>query len=214
MRELYSYFRSSAAYRVRIALALKGLDFTLRPIHLLKHGGEQHSAEYRQLNPEGLVPTLVENGTPLTQSLAIIEYLDEAYGPPTLLPTTPLERARVRSLAQQIACDIHPLNNLRVLRWLAHEMQVDKPVRDTWYRHWVALGFDALEASLQSPATGQCCHGDAPGMADCCLIPQVHNACRFDMDLGTWPTIARITEYCETLPAFQAAHPSAQPDAE
>lgn len=214
MYQLYSYFRSSAAYRVRIALGLKGLDFKLTPVHLLRHGGEQHSPEYRRINPEGLVPTLVDGETVLTQSLAIIEYLDEVHGPHTLLPDDPLSRARVRALALQVACDIHPLNNLRVLRRLAHEMQVEKDVRDTWYRHWIAVGFDALEASLQSPQTGLCCHGDAPGLADCCLIPQVYNASRYEMDLSAWPTIARIAEHCNTLPAFLAARPEAQPDAE
>jgi maleylacetoacetate isomerase len=199
---------------VRIALGLKGLDLTLPPVHLLRHGGEQHQAEYRGINPEGLVPALVQDRTVLTQSLAIIEYLDEVHGPRTLLPDDPLARARVRALALQVACDIHPLNNLRVLRWLAHEVQVEQPVRDAWYRHWVTLGFDALEASLQSPDTGLCCHGDTPGLADCCLIPQVYNARRYEMDLSAWPTIARIAEHCNTLPAFQAARPEAQPDAE
>lgn len=214
MRALYSYFRSSAAYRVRIALALKGLDFTLVPVHLLRHGGEQHSADYLRLNPEGLVPTFTEDQAILTQSLAIIEYLDEVHGSRMLLPGDPMARARVRSLALQIACDIHPLNNLRVLGWLAHEMRVDKSVRDTWYRHWIEVGFDALEVSLQSPGTGACCHGDIPGLADCCLIPQVYNARRYDMDLSRWPTIDRISTHCNTLPAFQAARPEAQPDAE
>ena len=214
MRTLYSYFRSSAAYRVRIALALKELDFTMVPVHLLKNGGEQHAPDYLHLNPEGLVPTLVEDGHTLTQSLAIIEYLDETHGPRSLLPETPLERARVRSLAQQVACDIHPLNNLRVLKWFAHEMNIDKLVRDTWYRHWIQVGFDALEASLQSDATGQCCHGDTPGLADCCLIPQVYNAGRYEMDLAQWPTIQRIAEHCNSLPAFQSARPEAQADAE
>lgn len=214
MYELYSYFRSSAAYRVRIALGLKGLDFEVIPVHLLKHGGEQHQAKYRRLNPEGLVPTLVQGHAVLTQSLAIIEYLDEVHGTRSLLPDDPLARARVRALALQIACDIHPLNNLRVLQWLSHEMQLAKEVRDTWYRHWIAVGFDALEASLQSPGTGLCCHGDAPSLADCCLIPQVYNAQRYEIDLSVWPTISRIAEHCSTLPAFQAARPEAQVDAE
>ncbi|MDN5843570.1 MAG: maleylacetoacetate isomerase [Alcaligenaceae bacterium] len=213
MYELYSYFRSSAAYRVRIALGLKGLDFKVIPVHLLRHGGEQHSAEYRRVNPEGLVPALVDDHAVLTQSLAIIEYLDEVHGARPLLPEDPLARARVRALALQVACEIHPLNNLRVLRWLSREMQLEKDVRDTWYRHWVALGFDALETSLQSPATGLYCYGDTPGLADCCLIPQVYNARRYEIDLSPWPTIARITELCNTLPAFQAARPEAQVDA-
>ncbi len=213
MRELYSYFRSSAAYRVRIALGIKGLDYRIVPIHLLKGGGEQHSADYLRRNPEGLVPALADGGHVLTQSLAIMEYLDEAYAGAPLLPADPLARARTRALALLIACDIHPLNNLRVLRWLAHEMRVDKDVRDAWYRHWIEIGFQALEAQLQSPDTGLCCHGDTPGMADCCLVPQVYNAQRYDMDLSAYPTVARIAAHCETLPAFQAAHPDVQPDA-
>ncbi len=212
MLELYSFFRSSAAYRVRIALALKGLDFKLVPVNLIKHGGEQHLPDYRRLNPQGLVPTLVDDGLVLTQSLSILEYLDEAYGPPALLPRTPQARARVRALAEQIACDIHPLNNLRVLRFFARDMGVEKPMRDRWYTHWITLGFDALEASLQSPGTGLCCHGDEPGLADCCLVPQVFNARSYDMDLSAWPTIERIDRHCNTLAAFQAAHPAAQPD--
>lgn len=213
MRELYSYFRSSAAYRVRIALGLKGLDYRIVPIHLLKDGGEQHGADYLSRNPEGLVPALAEDGHVLTQSLAIMEYLDEAHPGAPLLPSDPLGRARVRALALLIACDIHPLNNLRVLRWLAHEMRVDKTVRDAWYRHWIETGFQALEARLQSPDTGLCCHGDTPGLADCCLVPQVYNAHRYEIDLSAYPTVARIAAHCETLPAFQAAHPDVQPDA-
>lgn len=210
--DLYSYFRSSAAYRVRIALGLKGLDYRLTPVHLLRNGGEQHAAAYRALNPEGLVPALVDDGHVLTQSLAIIEYLDEAHAGAPLLPADALGRARVRALALLIACDIHPLNNLRVLRWLAHEMQTEKSVRDEWYRHWISVGFDALEAQLQSPQTGLCCHGDAPGLADCCLVPQVYNARRYEIDMTPYPAIARIAAHCAALPAFQAAHPDVQPD--
>ncbi|TAM84060.1 MAG: maleylacetoacetate isomerase [Candidimonas sp.] len=213
MLTLYSYFRSSAAYRVRIALALKGLSFELIPVELVRHGGEQHSAAYRALNPQSLVPTLIDDGVILTQSLAIMEYLDEAYGPALLVPKDARARARVRSLAQMVACDIHPLDNLRVLRWLAHDMQVEKPARDQWYLHWIKTGFDALEARLQSPETGLCSHGDAPGLADCCLIPQVQNARSHSIDVSPWPTIKRIAEHCNSLAAFQAAHPDAQPDA-
>ncbi len=215
MLELYSYFRSSAAYRVRIALGLKGLDHAIVPVHLLRDGGEQLSARYREINPESLVPALSDDGRVLTQSLAIIEYLDEAYGPASLLPQSPLARARVRALALHIACDIHPLNNLRVLRYLAHQAGVGQEQRDAWYRHWIAVGFEALEQQLRrSGDTGLCCHGDQPGLADCCLVPQVFNAQRYEIDLGPFPTIARIAAHCETLPAFQAAHPSRQPDAE
>lgn len=213
MRELYSYFRSSAAYRVRIALGLKDLDFSTVPVHLLRNGGEQNSAAYLQRNPEGLVPTLVDDDVLLTQSLAIMEYLDETHGKPSLLPTDPLARARVRALSLHIACDIHPLNNLRVLRYLAHDLHVEKSVRDDWYRHWIQVGFKAVEARLQEPETGLYCHGDSPTMADCCLVPQVYNASRFDIDFAPFPTIARIAKQCDTLPAFKAAHPDAQPDA-
>ncbi|MFT0533678.1 maleylacetoacetate isomerase [Castellaniella hirudinis] len=213
MRELYSYFRSSAAYRVRIALALKNLEYQAVPVHLLKDGGEQHGADYLARNPEGLVPAFSENGLTFSQSLAIIEYLDEVYPAVPLLPAAPACRARVRALALLVACDIHPLNNLRVLRWLAHDMQVDKAARDAWYRHWITVGFQALEARLQSDQTGLFCQGDQPGLADCCLVPQVYNARRYHIDLSAWPAIARITAHCETLPAFRAAHPDLQPDA-
>lgn len=215
MRELYTYFRSSAAYRVRIALNLKELDYQAIPTHLLRHGGEQMTDRYRARNPQGLVPTFVDDGQVLTQSLAIIEYLDETYPGLALLPATPADRARVRSLALYIACDIHPLNNLRVLRYFAHTLGLTQDQRDTWYRHWITVGFAALEQQLaQSPSTGRCCHGDAPGLADCCLIPQVYNAGRFDIDMGPYPTIDRIAKHCDTLPAFIAAHPSNQPDAQ
>lgn len=213
MRELYSYFRSSAAYRVRIALGLKNLDFSIIPIHLLRQGGEQHGQAYLQRNPEGLVPTFVDGNVVLSQSLAIMEYLDETQGQPALLPASPLARARVRALALHIACDIHPLNNLRVLRYLAHDLHIEKPVRDDWYRHWIQVGFKAVEARLQESETGLYCHGDTPTMADCCLVPQVYNARRFDIDLGPFPAIARIAAQCDTLLAFKAAHPDAQPDA-
>lgn len=215
MIELYSYFRSSAAYRVRIALGLKGLDHNIVPIHLLHHGGEHLSAQYQAMNPEGLVPTLVDDGQVLTQSLAIIEYLDEAYGPAQLLPSTPSARARVRALALHIACDIHPINNLRVLRYLAHEAGLSQEQRDAWYQHWIVTGFQSLEQQLQrSSEAGLFCHGDQPGLADCCLVPQVFNASRFKVDMAAFPTIARISEHCNTLPAFQAAHPARQIDAE
>lgn len=213
MKTLYSYFRSSAAYRVRIALALKGLSYETIPVHLLRDGGEQFLPAFRRQNPESLVPVLVDEGQAMSQSLAIIEYLDEAYGPPALLPAKPLARARVRALALHIACDIHPLNNLRVLRYLSNPLAVDKTQRDTWYRHWVSLGFAALEVRLQSPDTQRFCHGDTPTMADCCLIPQVYNARRLDMDLSPYPTIRRIDAACAELAAFQSAAPEAQADA-
>lgn len=211
--ELYSYFRSSAAYRVRIALALKGLAFDMAPIHLVRGGGEQHTAAYRQLNPERLVPTLVDGAHVLTQSLAIIEYLDEAYTPALLLPSDPMARARIRSLALHVACDIHPINNLRVLQYLEHELGVGKTRRNAWYRHWVERGFQAIELQLQADETGRFCQGDTPTLADCCLVPQVYNARRFEIDLSPFPTIERIDAACASIPAFQAARPEAQPDA-
>ncbi|AVO48162.1 maleylacetoacetate isomerase [Melaminivora suipulveris] len=216
MLQLYSYFRSSAAYRVRIALALKGLPYETVPVHLLAGGGQQHGAGYRATNPQGLVPALQdgEGGAVITQSLAIIEYLDEAHAGAPLLPTDALGRARVRALAQAVACDLHPLNNLRVLRYLKHDLGVSDAQKDAWYAHWVALGLSAVEEMLaRSPDTGRFCHGDAPGLADCCLVPQVFNAQRFGCPLGDYPTIARIVAECEALPAFQQAAPDRQPDA-
>lgn len=216
--KLYSYFRSSAAYRVRIALGLKGLAWETIPVHLLHGGGQQHSAAYRATNPQELVPALQdgegEGAAVLTQSLAIIEYLDETHGGAPLLPQDALGRARVRALAQAIACDLHPLNNLRVLAYLKHTLGVDEAAKNAWYAHWVALGLSALEQSLAtSSATGRYCHGDTPGLADCCLVPQVYNARRFDCPLDGYPTIARIVAACEELPAFQQAAPERQPDA-
>lgn len=216
MLKLYSYFRSSAAYRVRIALALKGLAYDTVPVHLLAGGGQQHGAAYRATNPQALVPALQEGegGAVITQSLAIMEYLDEAHGGAPLLPADALGRARVRALAQAIACDLHPLNNLRVLRYLKHELALSDAQKDAWYAHWMALGLSAVEEMLaRSPDTGRFCHGDAPGLADCCLVPQVFNAQRFNCPLEGFPTIQRIVAECEALPAFQQAAPDRQPDA-
>jgi len=213
--KLYTYFRSSAAYRVRIALNLKGLAYEPVPIHLLKDGGQHRKPEYLALNPAGLVPALDDEGQLLTQSLAIMEYLDETHPQSPLLPADALGRARVRALAQAIACDIHPINNLRVLKYLKHEVGIDDAQKDTWYRHWCEVGLAAVEAMLaQDARTGRFCHGDAPGLADCCLVPQVFNARRFDCDLGGMPTVLRIVEACEALDAFSAAAPANQPDAE
>ena len=212
---LYSYFRSSAAYRVRIALALKGLPYDYLAVHLLKDGGQQLQPDFRRLSPAALVPVLEDGGHVLTQSLAIIEYLEETHPQPALLPATPAERARVRALALDIACDIHPLNNLRVLKYLKSPLGIDQQGRDEWYRHWVEGGLAALERMLaDSPATGLCCHGDQPTLADLCLVPQVYNARRLKSDLTAMPTVVRIADHCAALPAFQAAHPDAQPDAE
>ena len=215
MLQLYSYFRSSAAYRVRIALELKGLPYTYVPVHLLKDGGAQRAPQYRRLNPTELVPTLVDNdGHALGQSLAIMEYLDETHPEPALLPRDALGRARVRALAQTVACEIHPLNNLRVLQYLERDLKVTETAKADWYRHWITLGFAALERMLaNNPATGRFCHGDMPGLADCCLIPQLANSRRFDTPLEAFPTIRRIEEACLALPAFQKAAPQVQPDA-
>ena len=214
MLTLYSYFRSSAAYRVRIALGLKGLAFDTVPVHLLRGGGEQLQGAYRAVNPAALVPALQDDGATLTQSLAILEYLEEVHPQPPLLPPDALGRARVRSLALAVACDIHPLNNLRVLNYLTGTLHASDAARNDWALHWMALGLDALEQHLvQEPGTGLCCHGDTPTLADCCLVPQLFNARRFGLDMAPYPTLQRIARHCETLPAFAAAHPAQQPDA-
>jgi maleylpyruvate isomerase len=212
---LYTYFRSSAAYRVRIALALKGLDYTAVPVHLLKGGGEHLEPRYRDVNPGALVPTLVDGTTRIPQSLAIIEYLEETHPEPALLPSDAAGRARVRAIALDVACDIHPLNNLRVLNYLTDTLGLSQAARDTWYRHWVETGLGTVEQRLAGDAaTGRYCHGDTPTVADCCLVPQVFNARRFDVDLEAFPAVRRIAAACERLAAFRAAAPAAQPDAE
>ena len=213
--KLYTYFRSSASYRVRIALNLKGLTYEAVPVHLVRDGGQQHAAEFATLNPSALVPVLMDGDATLSQSLAIIEYLDETYPEPALLPADPTGRARVRALAQTIACDIHPLNNLRVLRYLELQLGVDAESRKSWYDHWVKLGFAAIERMLiEGPETGHFCHGDRPTLADCCLVPQLYNAERFGVSLAPYPTIQRIGQACLSLEAFHRAAPQAQPDAE
>jgi maleylpyruvate isomerase len=213
--KLYTYFRSSAAYRVRIALNLKGLPYEAVPVHLVKGGGEQLKDDYRAVNPSALVPTLQEEGATITQSMAILEYLEETHPEAPLLPSAPLDRARVRALAQMIACDIHPVNNLRVLRYLVRTLKISDDAKDEWYRHWVNEGFAALEVHLAGDsAPGRFCHGDAPTMADCFLVPQVYNAARFDIDMTPYPRIASIDAACAALPAFAAAHPARQPDSE
>lgn len=214
--KLYTYFRSSAAYRVRIALNLKGLQYEAVPVHLLRGGGEQLQAAYRTVNPAALLPALeIDDGATLTQSMAIIEYLDETHPAVPLLPADPLGRARVRALALTVACDIHPLGNLRVLKYLVHELEVSDDAKAAWSRHWIGEGFAALEAMLaNAPSTGRYCHGDTPTLADCCLVPQVFNALRFEVDMTRFPTIARIHAACSELDAFSDAHPSKQPDTE
>jgi len=214
MLTLYSYFRSSAAYRVRIALALKGLAFDTVPVHLLRGGGEQLQAAYRVVNPAALVPALQDDGATLTQSLAMLEYLEETHPQPSLLPPDALGRARVRALALTVACDTHPLNNLRVLNYLTNTLHASDAARTEWALHWMALGLGTLEQHVaRAPGTGLCCHGDMPTLADCCLVPQLFNARRFGLDLAPYPTLQRIAEHCATLPAFVAAHPQQQPDA-
>jgi maleylpyruvate isomerase len=211
--KLYSYFRSSAAYRVRIALHLKGLAFEYAPVHLRK--GEQNGEAYRALNRQQLVPTLIDGDTVVTQSLAIIEYLDETHPEPPLLPSTPAERARVRAIALAICCDIHPLNNLRVLRYLVRTLNVGEEAKDAWYRHWIDTGLAALEAQLVSDAfTGTFCHGDVPTIADICLVPQLANARRANIPLDGYPTLLRIDATCQALDAFARAAPDRQPDAD
>ncbi len=212
---LYSYFRSSASYRVRIALNLKSLAYTVVPVHLVRDGGQQHASAYAQMNPTQLVPTLVDGDYALGQSLAILEYLEETHPTPALLPTGALARSRVRAMAQTIACDIHPLNNLRVLQYLEQELHIDASAKAQWYRHWITLGFTALEAMLaNNPETGTFCHGHTPTFADCCLVPQLNNSRRFDTPLESFPTLLRIEAACMALPAFQQARPQAQADAE
>jgi maleylacetoacetate isomerase len=215
MLTLYSYFRSSASYRLRIALALKGLAYETVAVHLLKGGGEQHQPAFRAVNPAGLVPVLQDGDSVLTQSLAIMEYLDEAYPASPLLPRDLLGRARVRALALTIACDVHPLGNLRVLNYVGDTLGAGEEGRKAWACHWIALGFEAFEEMLSRPGapTGLFCHGDTPGMADCCLVPQVFNARRFGLDLAPYPTVKRIAGHCEALATFVKAHPANQADA-
>jgi len=213
--KLYDYFRSSAAYRVRIGLHLKGLGYESIPVHLLRDGGEQLKPEYRAVNPSGLVPALQDGDATITQSLAILEYLDEVHTMVPLMPRDALGRARVRSLALMICCDIHPINNLRVLRYLVKEAGLSEEAKNAWYVHWVKEGFAALETQLAASGDmGRFCHGDTPTIADCFLVPQVFNAVRFNIDMTPYPCIVRIDAALRELPAFAAAHPSAQPDAE
>jgi maleylpyruvate isomerase len=213
--KLYSYFRSSAAFRVRIALNLKGLDYDYAPVHLLRDGGEQLKPEYRELNPDGIVPTLVDGDDVLTQSIAIIEYLEETHPEPALLPGSALDRAFIRSVALQVACEIHPIDNLRVLKYLKHTLKVGEEAKDTWYRHWLETGFSSLEKRLASdPRVGALCFGNTPTLADLCLVPQVFNARRFNIDMSRYPTIERIANHAGQIDAFARAAPGQQPDAE
>jgi len=213
MLKLYGYFRSSASYRVRIALAIKGLDYEQASIHLAK--GRQYAPEFSRISPQNLVPVLEHDGQRFYQSLAIIDYLDENFPQPALLPRDAAGRNRVRSLALISACEIHPLNNTRVLAYLTDTLKLTDEQKDAWYRHWVTVGFSALERRLAiEKETGRFCHGDAPGFADIVLVPQVANANRFKVDLDPFPSIRRINDNCLALEPFKKAMPQNQPDAE
>ena len=213
MFALYTYFRSSAAYRVRIGLHLKGLSFESIPIHLLRDGGQQHSEAYKTVNAAGLVPTFQDGDLTLHQSLAILEYLDETHPQSPFLPGNAAQRAFIRSLALDIACEIHPLNNLRVLKQLASQFQADDTIKRAWINHWVSEGFTAFERRIKGSA-GWCCVGDEPTLADIVLVPQVFNAERFGVDLKPYPTIQKVVAHCRAIEAFQLSEPSKQPDAE
>ncbi|CAN7430529.1 maleylacetoacetate isomerase [Acidovorax sp. Leaf78] len=220
--QLYNYFRSSASYRVRIALAIKGLDYDYLPVHLVK--GEHQQPAYTARVGDALVPTLVtDDGAALVQSMAIIEYLDETHPTPALLPADPLARARVRALAQMVACEIHPINNLRVLKYLVRELKVEEDAKNAWYHHWARSGLEAFERQLallareresQGLPPSQLCWGDTPTLADCCLVPQIFNAQRFKVNLDGLPLTMGVHAACLALPAFQKAQPSACPDHE
>lgn len=207
--KLYSYFRSSAAYRVRIALNLKQLSYEIQPVHLVKN--EQLLECYQALNPSQCVPTLVDEDQSFLQSLSILEYLEERYPAISLLPENIITRSKVRAFAQAIACDIHPLNNLRVLKYLQHDLSLSDEQKKHWYQHWIIAGFNSLEAQLKD-SNGQFCFGTQPTFADCCLIPQVYNAKRFKIDLSAFAKIESISQHCLTLPAFFNAAPEQQPD--
>ena len=213
--KLYTFFRSSASYRVRIALNLKGLSYEQAPIHLRRGGGEQFSATYKAVNPQALVPALEDGGRILIQSLAIMEYLDERYPNPPLLPREPADKALVRSMAMIIACEIHPIQNLRVLVYLKNHLKQSDDELNHWARHWINLGLSALEPMVVSaPKRGKFCFQDTPTLADICLVPQLANARRFGCDLSSFPALTAIEAYCMTLPAFVNAAPEKQPDAE
>ena len=213
MLKLYSYWRSSCSYRVRIALNLKGVEYQTIPVHLLRDGGEQHSAEYRALNPQQLVPLLVDGDFALGQSLAIFQYLEARLPQPALLPQDPRQAARMWSFCQAIACEIQPLQNTRLVQYLGQELGLDESARSAWLRHWIGLGLDALENELRGREASPYCYGDKPTYADCCLVPQMYAAERFGA-LREWPRLQAIVARCRELPEFVAAHPDNQPDAQ
>jgi maleylacetoacetate isomerase len=210
--KLYTYFRSSAAFRVRIALNLKGIAYEPHVVWL--PDGQQKSDAYSQINPQNLVPTLIDEGERLSQSMAIIEYIDETHPEPALLPKEPLDKARVRSLSQLIACDIHPINNLRILKYLKSALHQEQAAIDTWYRHWCVEGLSAYERQLDEWSTGEFSYGDSVTMADICLVPQVFNAKRFEVDMAQFPKTLRVFHRVMQIPAFDIAQPSKQPDAQ
>lgn len=211
---LHEYFRSTSSFRTRIALNIKNIPYEHRSVHLRKNGGEQFSPAYREINPQQLVPTLVDGETVVTQSLAIIEYLDECYPDPALLPTSPADRARVRAFAQVAACEMHPLHNLRVLQYLGDPLKQSQKDVDAWVHHWLQLGFDTLEGMLARVPKNEFAYGPLPGLADICLVPQVFTAHRFGFRLDTYPNCMRVHEHCMKLPAFDQAQPGKQPDSE
>lgn len=212
---LHNYFRSSAAYRVRIAMQLKGLSFAYIPVHLTRDGGMQFTAPYAMLNPQQLVPLLDDDGFQLSQSLAIIEYLDEQFPEVRLIPESLHARARVRQIAMAISCDIHPLQNLRVLKYLTNKLGLSEDDKMGWIHHWLTLGLSAMETELaRSSLRGKFCVGDQPTMADCALVPQIFSAVRFGVDTSPYPTLRSIYHYCEAIPAIAAAHPARQQDSE
>jgi maleylacetoacetate isomerase/maleylpyruvate isomerase len=214
MIKLYSSWRSTAAYRVRLALNIKQVSYTQIPVHLVKEGGEQHKPEYSDINPQKLVPTMVDDGTVIGQSMAILEYLEEKYPQRPLLPTELADRALVRQLCQVIASDLHPLNNLRVIKYLTNELSVAEEAKDKWYHHWLEVGFDAFEKLLEKNGlSGPYCFGGELTLADACLIPQIYNANRFNFSLSQYPLLSEINENCLKLTRFQDAVPENQPDA-
>ena len=213
--KLFNYFRSSSSYRVRIACHLKGLPYEYLPVHLNRDGGEQFGPTFSMLNPQQLVPVLEDGGSHIAQSMAILEYLEERYPDVPLLPRSEVARARVRQIAQYIACEMHPLNNLRVLKFLNGPLGLSEEQKQRWIAHWLQTGLSALEAELsQSPDRGAFCFGETPTLADCCLVPQLFNTRRFGIDVQAYPTLHAIERRCEELDAFRRAHPSLQPDSE